>query len=328
MRESTRTKYSYLIGKRNGKLVVKEIIDMRYEKRTIVGAKCVCDCGEVYNISLNHFLHRTNLSCGCDLREKKSKSQIADLSGKRFGRLLVLSQTPRILTKYVEWECLCDCGNRCRVKTSQLKSGKTQSCGCLQKENTKQAVTKDLTGYVSPNGIKFISQYSKKKIVGEAGVWIWNCLCPYCGDIFQALPAKVFSNHIMSCGCQKSSNQELIVTQILNNMHVDYKREFRFDECRSIYPLPFDFVIFRKEAPVLAIEIQGRQHYNSVDYFGGEKEFEYRKRKDAIKRSFCSKRNIPLLELPYYLKEEELEKEIYNAIYRNDCDGFSGNKGA
>ena len=32
------------------------------------------------------------------------------------------------------WECICECGNTTTVKATQLLSGKTKSCGCLQKE--------------------------------------------------------------------------------------------------------------------------------------------------------------------------------------------------
>lgn len=33
----------------------------------------------------------------------------------------------------VMWNCVCDCGNVTTVKATQLLSGKTQSCGCLQR---------------------------------------------------------------------------------------------------------------------------------------------------------------------------------------------------
>ena len=56
-----------------------------------------------------------------------------DLTGKRFGRLFVLSVADR---KY-HLICVCDCGNKCTVAISSLKSGSTQSCGCLRLERSK-----------------------------------------------------------------------------------------------------------------------------------------------------------------------------------------------
>lgn len=65
------------------------------------------------------------------------------LDGKKFGRLTVLKfydiRTRKGNKKESRWLCKCDCGNETVVVGSSLKSGKTQSCGCLNKETTKAA---------------------------------------------------------------------------------------------------------------------------------------------------------------------------------------------
>lgn len=53
-----------------------------------------------------------------------------DLTGQRFGRLTVLERDYSD-TKNVTWICQCDCGNKVRVRSGNLCSGNTQSCGCL-----------------------------------------------------------------------------------------------------------------------------------------------------------------------------------------------------
>src|SRR5215471_10121497 len=58
-----------------------------------------------------------------------------DLTGKRFGRLLVLRISPRKGLK-VKWFCGCECGRTKDVFSCNLQLGYTQSCGCLQKERT------------------------------------------------------------------------------------------------------------------------------------------------------------------------------------------------
>ena len=32
------------------------------------------------------------------------------------------------------WHCICDCGNEVDIRSQDLRSGKTQSCGCLHKD--------------------------------------------------------------------------------------------------------------------------------------------------------------------------------------------------
>ena len=56
-----------------------------------------------------------------------------DLTGKRFGRLLVLEKCGHI-GKYIAWKCKCACGNETIVAVNNLQNGSTNSCGCLAKE--------------------------------------------------------------------------------------------------------------------------------------------------------------------------------------------------
>lgn len=57
-----------------------------------------------------------------------------DLTGKRFGRLVVKSRAGSDSNKNATWLCECDCGSVV-VKTGlNLRCGDTKSCGCLQKE--------------------------------------------------------------------------------------------------------------------------------------------------------------------------------------------------
>ena len=52
--------------------------------------------------------------------------------GQRYGRLTVVAKTDRRVSDRVVWECRCDCGNETVVRQTNLQSGKTKSCGCLQ----------------------------------------------------------------------------------------------------------------------------------------------------------------------------------------------------
>ena len=61
-----------------------------------------------------------------------------DLTGQRFGRLVVIDAFMIKSAKEAMWKCRCDCGNYIVSRASKLKAGKTKSCGCLKKENARK----------------------------------------------------------------------------------------------------------------------------------------------------------------------------------------------
>lgn len=62
-----------------------------------------------------------------------------DRLGKRYGRLLVVSESTK--RGRVAWQCLCDCGNQLVVPSSDLQCGNTRSCGCLRREEASHRMT-------------------------------------------------------------------------------------------------------------------------------------------------------------------------------------------
>ena len=61
------------------------------------------------------------------------KGEIEDLTGRRFGRLVVGSFADQV-GRASRWFCHCDCGEVLLVRGASLKNGATSSCGCLRSE--------------------------------------------------------------------------------------------------------------------------------------------------------------------------------------------------
>lgn len=57
-----------------------------------------------------------------------------DIAGKRFGRLTAVRSVATDRHRNRIWLCRCDCGNESQVPATSLKTGHTQSCGCLNAE--------------------------------------------------------------------------------------------------------------------------------------------------------------------------------------------------
>lgn len=59
---------------------------------------------------------------------------LIDLVGQRFGRLIVIRKMDRDKWRNYLWLCECDCGRKKIIYGYNLRTGRTKSCGCLQKE--------------------------------------------------------------------------------------------------------------------------------------------------------------------------------------------------
>lgn len=62
-----------------------------------------------------------------------------DLTGKKFGRLTVISFHEMMSTGHSRWLCRCECGNKKIVQYANLKSGSVQSCRCLNRESVRKS---------------------------------------------------------------------------------------------------------------------------------------------------------------------------------------------
>lgn len=116
-----------LTGRRFARLVVK--------RRTANDGQgnacwlCVCDCGNEKIVRGGHLRDGNNLACGC------LKGNFVDLTGQRFARLTAVECVSR--GKPTTWKCFCSCGNSTIVEASNLRNGKTKSCGCLVHEKCR-----------------------------------------------------------------------------------------------------------------------------------------------------------------------------------------------
>lgn len=129
--------------------------------------KCECKkCGKVIEIPQKN-IGTAQKDCGCWRSQPKE-----DLTGKRFGRLVVFGISDRHKDNACKYlECKCDCGNICTVRGDALKSGETQSCGCIHdellRENLKKAMLKI---YVDGTSVPHMENYGKLQKNNTSGV--------------------------------------------------------------------------------------------------------------------------------------------------------------
>jgi hypothetical protein len=106
------------------------------------------------------------------------------------------------------------------------------------------------------------------------------------------------SSHFSGSGCPfcNDSKGEKIISDFLKNKSIIYFREYKFQSCKNILPLKFDFFLPDRN---ICIEYDGVQHFKPISIFGGDVAFEKLKINDEIKNNFCKSENINLIRISY-----------------------------
>lgn len=127
-----------------------------------------------------------------------------------------------------------------------------------------------------------------------------NFECLKCGHKWSTSTNSVLHGR----GCPKCniSHGEKEIIRILNSLKIDYKFQYKFDDCKNNRCLPFDFFIPSKN---LCIEYDGIQHFTPVRFSKKSTEeeiknsFESLKMRDEIKNAYCKDNDINLIRIPY-----------------------------
>lgn len=172
-------------GKRFGRLTVND-----FDHESIRGVPywlCQCDCGNTKILSGNDLSAGRVKSCGCMPKGRERE----DLSGRRFGRLSVVSL--EYVGDYNEghWLCECDCGKRIVAIDHNLKRGQTTSCGCRKRERRSEELTDKRFGRL------YVLDFDH---MGARGMSYWLCECD-CGNRTVVSRSSLLSGLTKSCGC-------------------------------------------------------------------------------------------------------------------------------
>lgn len=120
-----------MIGKRYGSLVVIEKVKISGKPKTYW--RCQCDCGNTCTVEDSHLKNGHTKNCGCRRRIRIQEKRL-DLTGQRYGRLVVLGPAAELTEKKEGtmeqsgssegdradrpgrmsdyWLCQCDCGKQ------------------------------------------------------------------------------------------------------------------------------------------------------------------------------------------------------------------------
>ncbi len=134
-------------------------------------------------------------------------AHIEDMRGRVFGNLTVVEYGGRNVFGQSIWKSICIEGNVVFPRTGDLKSGKTKSCGCLQKSHRTSLHKQNYSDHTNKKyghlvGIRDTGKRYKTKN-GTKSIWLWLCTFngPGCKGEVEIKSKYVVTGNTVSCGC-------------------------------------------------------------------------------------------------------------------------------
>lgn len=241
-------------------------------------------CGNVYKVQPDSFFQgRRCPYCAITARKtnEQFKQEVYDLVGDEY---LFLESYQKALTKIKVKHNKC--GSIYKVKPSDFLHGeRCPYCNGNAKKTDvqfKQEVY-DLVG----DDYKFLDVYvnnvTKLRVKHNK-----------CGNIYKVRPTYF----LQGCRCPFCNvpKGELILNKLLDTLGINYEYQKTFPDLKDKSYLSYDFYI---PSQSILIEYQGIQHYQPIDYFGGDNQFTIQQKHDQMKLDYAKEHGYNLIAVPY-----------------------------
>jgi phage FluMu protein Com len=158
------------------------------------------------------------------------KKELIDMLHQKCGRLTIISRAPNKSTR-AYWNCLCECGNTTIVSGKKLRTGQTQSCGCLRKDTCKETAINQRHSEIyvkqklQENGYELQSSYERIQKTAKVK-------CTKCTHIFtRRIETSLYNQH----GCPRCSKQN---NGFIRSEYFDKHPDMKDKPCK-VYLLKF-----------------------------------------------------------------------------------------
>lgn len=150
------------------------------------------------------------------MKEKRNQF-LVNVIDDRYGRLLVVEEIEEVRPRKVI--AVCDCGAKKEYYLHNLRSGMTQSCGCLQKERVGKRLI-DLTGQRFGK-LTVIKRVENAK---DSNIPRWLCRCD-CGKETVVYANSLREKMTRSCGCKQGGGPQVYWTKDVEKEIIRLKNE-------------------------------------------------------------------------------------------------------
>lgn len=274
-------------------------IDEEYVNLNKQKMKWVCsNCGDIFECRLGHIISGNKITCNKCSKERelnKRTYKINDVINVFLNNGLKLLEDYKNTKTYI----------KCETKEGYYVISNYNNC----KNNSKPLIFHKLNPYTIYNIKHYINinnidvELLSNEYIDSKEKLKWKCKC---GREYLCEWDRFYVQKAYRCErCSKSmSNLEKYVEDWLIKNNVNSIKQFKFDDCKYKRSVPFDFAIFKNNKLTNLIEVDGIQHFQPIEYFGGQDRFEERIIIDKIKDDYCKENNINLIRIPYWEFDE------------------------
>lgn len=299
----------------NGRFILNKKFRQKFENsadRTMFNVTCT-QCNNTFDVARTTFMRNTKHETGgCRFCSKRSVSRddiLCDLANIKqdyevlTDENLINNRKMTISVKHLA----CGYEFESNIETI-VKRKPCRRCSKVEKINEEQLVR-----YINDNGLpyKLVNFNNSKNVHDKVTLQHIDDSCVARGMSFD-MTINNFKNKKQRCPYCKCSHGELRIKNYLDEKGIDYKMQYKDENCVSKRLLPFDFFTGNT-----VLEFDGEQHFSIDGHFvKTQEDFDYRKSCDIIKNDWCRENGYNLVRISY--------KELDNVEAILD-DLFSGN---
>lgn len=245
-------------------------------------------CGRISKMSPNNFMQGARCKY-CAGNVQLTQQQVEDRITKLYGNEYTLLSKYRGMSSDIKIK-----HNPCNTVFwtnangfLRKKSNKCPICYHTGKK-TVQQFQLDLDNNYGEGRYTIIGEYINAKSLTKIR-------CNICNHTWETKPNWILTNR-SGCPYCNSPKGETIISKVLNTFSISYESQKTFDDLKDKDCLSYDFYIPDQD---ILIEYQGQQHYEPVDYFGGEAQFKLQQKHDKMKLDYAKFHSYNLITVPY-----------------------------